>query len=169
MSSLLRVEHVTISYNGKPVVQDVSFELKQGEILGDRWRVRKRQKHDHQGSHGLLGEDLLLDPGLHAVGELVALSAEDLDAVVLIGVVTGGDHDARVRLFLHGEIATAGVGMVPTGFTSLPTEQSPAIRADSSMSEEMRVSLPITTVGRLPLSSIRTVPTACPTRKAYRQ
>ena len=34
MSSLLRVEHVTISYNGKPVVQDVSFELKQGEILG---------------------------------------------------------------------------------------------------------------------------------------
>ena len=34
MSSLLRVEHVTISYNGKPVVQDVSFELKQGVILG---------------------------------------------------------------------------------------------------------------------------------------
>ena len=34
MDSLLRVEHVTISYNGKPVVQDVSFELKQGEILG---------------------------------------------------------------------------------------------------------------------------------------
>ena len=33
MDSLLRVEHVTISYNGKPVVQDVSFELKQGEIL----------------------------------------------------------------------------------------------------------------------------------------
>ena len=33
-NSLLRVEHVTISYNGKPVVQDVSFELKQGEILG---------------------------------------------------------------------------------------------------------------------------------------
>ena len=25
MDSLLRVEHVTISYNGKPVVQDVSF------------------------------------------------------------------------------------------------------------------------------------------------
>ena len=34
MDSLLRVEHVTISYNGKPVVQDVSFELKQGECLG---------------------------------------------------------------------------------------------------------------------------------------
>ena len=34
MNSLLRVEHVTISYNGKSVVEDVSFELKQGEILG---------------------------------------------------------------------------------------------------------------------------------------
>ena len=31
MDSLLRVEHVTISYNGKPTVEDVSFELKQGE------------------------------------------------------------------------------------------------------------------------------------------
>ena len=34
MDSLLRVEHVTISYNGKPMVEDVSFEVKQGEILG---------------------------------------------------------------------------------------------------------------------------------------
>ena len=34
MNSLLRVEHVTISYNGKPMVEDVSFEVKQGEILG---------------------------------------------------------------------------------------------------------------------------------------
>ena len=34
MEPLLRVEHVTICYNGKPVVQDVSFNLNQGEILG---------------------------------------------------------------------------------------------------------------------------------------
>ena len=39
MNSLLRVEHVTISYNGKPVVQDVSFELRQGEILGRIIRI----------------------------------------------------------------------------------------------------------------------------------
>ena len=32
--SLLKVDHVTISYNVEPTVQDVSFELKQGEILG---------------------------------------------------------------------------------------------------------------------------------------
>lgn len=31
---LLRMEHVTICYDGEPVVQDVSLELKQGEILG---------------------------------------------------------------------------------------------------------------------------------------
>jgi ABC-type glutathione transport system ATPase component len=34
MEPLLRVEHVTISYNGKPVVQDISFLLNPGEILG---------------------------------------------------------------------------------------------------------------------------------------
>ena len=54
MNSLLRVEHVTISYNGKPVVQDVSFELRQGEILGIVG-VRKRQKYDHQGNYGASG------------------------------------------------------------------------------------------------------------------
>ena len=31
---LLRMEHVTICYNGEPVVQDVNMELEQGEILG---------------------------------------------------------------------------------------------------------------------------------------
>lgn len=31
---MLQVEHITICYHGKPVVQDVSFDLKPGEILG---------------------------------------------------------------------------------------------------------------------------------------
>lgn len=34
MKPLLRVEHITVCYNGKPVVKDVSFTLRQGEILG---------------------------------------------------------------------------------------------------------------------------------------
>ncbi len=34
MEPLLRVEHITICYNGKPVVRDLSFDLRQGEILG---------------------------------------------------------------------------------------------------------------------------------------
>ena len=46
----------------------------------------------------------VLDPLLHLVGELVALAVEDLDAVVLIGVVGGGDDDAGVRLAAHRQI-----------------------------------------------------------------
>ena len=34
MEELLRYEHVGISYNGIPAVQDVSFTLGRGEILG---------------------------------------------------------------------------------------------------------------------------------------
>lgn len=34
MEELLRYEHVDISYNGIPAVQDVSFTLERGEILG---------------------------------------------------------------------------------------------------------------------------------------
>lgn len=31
---LFQMEHVTICYNGNPIVEDLNFELKQGEILG---------------------------------------------------------------------------------------------------------------------------------------
>ena len=34
MEELLRYDHVDISYNGIPAVQDVSFTLRPGEILG---------------------------------------------------------------------------------------------------------------------------------------
>lgn len=34
MEEILRYEHVEISYNGQPVVRDVSFSLSPGEILG---------------------------------------------------------------------------------------------------------------------------------------
>ena len=34
MTPLLRVENVTVCYNGTPVVTDVSFDLNEGEILG---------------------------------------------------------------------------------------------------------------------------------------
>ena len=54
--------------------------------------------------HGVRGEDLGLHPFLQCVGELVAPAVEDLDAVVLKGVVAGGDDHARVRLHLDGEV-----------------------------------------------------------------
>ena len=34
MEELLRYDRVTIAYNGAPVVHDVSFSLREGEILG---------------------------------------------------------------------------------------------------------------------------------------
>ena len=33
-ASFFEAEHMTVCYNGEPVVQDVSFEVKPGEILG---------------------------------------------------------------------------------------------------------------------------------------
>lgn len=33
MESLLKLEHVTICYNGEPVVHDVDLELNKGELL----------------------------------------------------------------------------------------------------------------------------------------
>ena len=63
MSSLLRVEHVTISYNGKPVVQDVNFELKQGEILGIVGESGSGKSTIIKAIMGLLGEEGLVTKG----------------------------------------------------------------------------------------------------------
>ena len=56
--------------------------------------------------------------------------------------------------------ATAGVGSTPKGITSPPTEQMPQMSAASSISEEMRVSLPMVMRGALPFSSFKTAATA---------
>ena len=51
--------------------------------------------------HLRTGQDQLLHSLLHGVRQLIALGIEHLDAVVLIGVVAGGDHHTGVRLLLH--------------------------------------------------------------------
>ena len=44
MESLLKLEHVTICYNGEPVVHDVDLELNKGEILGVVGEIRNAEK-----------------------------------------------------------------------------------------------------------------------------
>ena len=63
MDSLLRVEHVTISYNGKPTVEDVSFELKQGEILGIVGESGSGKSTIIKAIMGILGEEGLVTRG----------------------------------------------------------------------------------------------------------
>ena len=46
-------------------------------------------------------QDQLLHPLLHGVRQLIALGVEHLDAVILIGIMAGGDDHTGVRLFLH--------------------------------------------------------------------
>ena len=60
---LLKVDHVTISYNGEPTVQDVSFELKQGEILGIVGESGSGKSTIIKAIMGLLGEEGLVTKG----------------------------------------------------------------------------------------------------------
>ena len=60
---LLKVDHVTISYNGELTVQDVSFELKQGEILGIVGESGSGKSTIIKAVMGLLGEEGLVTKG----------------------------------------------------------------------------------------------------------
>ena len=60
---LLKVDHVTISYNGEPTVQDVSFELKQGEILGIVGESGSGKSTLIKAAMGLLGSGGLVTRG----------------------------------------------------------------------------------------------------------
>lgn len=63
MNSLLCIEHATVSYNGKPVVRDVSFDLKQGEILGIAGESGSGKSTIIKAIMGLLGEEGLVTEG----------------------------------------------------------------------------------------------------------
>ena len=57
-----------------------------------------------------VGEDALLEVELGRVGQLVAVRAEELDAVVLPGIVRGGDDDAGREAVRGGEVSDGGRG-----------------------------------------------------------
>ena len=63
MEPLLRAENVTVCYNGKPVVEDVSFELQKGEILGVVGESGSGKSTVIKAVMGLLGRDGLVTSG----------------------------------------------------------------------------------------------------------
>ena len=63
-----------------------------------------------------------------------------------------------------GYLLWGSVGMTPSVTTLHPQAVNPAVSAASSMSDEILVSLPMTTVGFLPVPSCREMAAACPMR-----
>jgi hypothetical protein len=76
-----------------------------------------------------VAEDFGFDGEFGGVGELVAVGAEELDAVVLPGIVRGGDDDAGGERVRAGEEGDGGGGDDAGGLSTVaPAEVRPAVR-----------------------------------------
>ncbi|HJB16931.1 MAG TPA: ABC transporter ATP-binding protein [Candidatus Blautia excrementipullorum] len=63
MEPLLCAEHITVCYNGIPVVQDVSFQVEQGEILGIVGESGSGKSTIVRAVLGILGENGMVTRG----------------------------------------------------------------------------------------------------------
>ena len=63
MESLLKLEHVTICYNGEPVAHDVDLELNKGEILGVVGESGSGKSTIIKAIMGLLGNEGMVTEG----------------------------------------------------------------------------------------------------------
>lgn len=63
MEPLLRAEHITVCYNGEPVVRDVSFLLNPGEILGIVGESGSGKSTLIKAAMGLLGREGMVTRG----------------------------------------------------------------------------------------------------------
>ena len=63
MESLLKLEHVTICYDGEPVVQDINLELNKGEILGVVGESGSGKSTLIKAVMGLLGSEGMVTEG----------------------------------------------------------------------------------------------------------
>ena len=134
-----------------------------GAVQGVHTVVAAAHGAVHGGRKLRMVQDQFLHPLLHLIGELVALGVEDLDAVVSIGVVGGGDDDTGVRLLLHRQKGHRRGGDGAQG------HHVAAYGADTGHQGRLQHIggnagvLPMVMRGRLPFSSVRTAATACPT------
>ena len=82
------------------------------------------------------------------VGELVAVGAEELDAVVLPWVVGGGDDDTGGEAVGLGEEGDGGCGDDAGGLSTVaPPAMRPLVRVAAIQSEDSRVSWPMRNFG----------------------
>ena len=97
-----------------------------------------------------------LDRRLELLGQLLAGAAEHLDAVVFVGIVRRGDHDAGIEALGARQIRDAGVGTTPALTTVAPSDSSSRAPArPRSTLPDSRVSRPITTRSRCAVRDCR--------------
>ena len=91
--------------------------------------------------------DGFFKPGFPGVGDLESFRGENLDPVVVIGIVGGGDHDPGREAMLLGQKRHAGSGDDPRRNGAPPASRMPWTSACSIQMPDSRVSRPIRIFG----------------------